>query len=180
MARHRVRLPPRPVLAVLAVLALYHVSLLGRGALAWPDERLYADSLGALRALGQGDVPGFCKALTGWGARPGEAVVRLLPASAQLAAGSWWGWPPLGPRSLRIPASVNVVTSFLLALAFHAVARSFVGPTLAGLATVLFALLTSSQVYVRHLTPYDTALLFALLSLALAQSAALGPPSGRG
>ncbi len=177
--RRRIHLPPRAVLAALVALALYHVSLLGKGALAWPDEHLYEDSLGALRALGRGDVPGFCHALTGWGARPGEAVVRLLPAAAQLAAERLWGWPPLGPRSLRIPASVNVVTSFLLALAFHAVARRFVGPALAGLATVLFALLTSSQVYVRHLSPYDTSLLLAFVSLALAQGAALVEPSGR-
>lgn len=158
-----------PVLALLSVLAVYHISLLGSGALAWPDEHLYKYALEAASSVASFDLRGFGAAVGGWGARPLEVLLRSVPASIQRGLEMRWGLSPYSPDSLRIATAPNAVTSFLLSLVFYRVSLRLLGSHgLAGAATVVFSLLASFNVWVRHVLPYDTSLLLCLLSLLFA------------
>lgn len=150
------------------LLAVYHFHLLGRGALAWPDEFLYRDAWGGVRALQQGDVREFAKSITGFGARPIEALLRLPGAWTQLWLEDHRGLPRMSADSLRIAASLNVITSFLLMIVFYRVSRRlFACRWCALLATVVYALLVSNNIWVRHILPYDTGMLLGLTALLL-------------
>lgn len=155
------------VLALLLVLAVYHVSLQDRGAFSWPDEHLYGDALRAAQALGRLDVAGFGRELTGFGARPAEATVRLIPATLQLLLERVTGVAPVNPESLRIGTAWNVLVVFALGICVYRLSLIFFDGhrAFATLAAGIYALLPSSSVYVRHLMPYDGALLLGLLAL---------------
>lgn len=169
-----------PVLAILAALAAYHIRLLGSGALAWPDEHLYNYALAAAAAIARLDSHGLGAAVGSWGARPCEVLFRSVPAAIQLALEARWGLSPYSPDSLRIAAAPNVVTSFLLSLVFYRVSlRLFDSTALAAAATIVFSLLASMNVWVRHVLPYDLSLLLCLLSLLLALGLPEAVPNDR-
>lgn len=163
----RVQRADYPIIAVLTLVAIYHLTLLDRGTWSWPDEHLYTDALNAVTHALNLDVAGFCKALTGFGARPAEATVRLVPAALQTLFERLWNVSPFNPQSLRIAAAPNVLVSFLLGLVFYKLALLFFDGErwTATVATTVYVLLVSSHVYIRHVVPYDTALLFGLLAL---------------
>lgn len=163
----RVQRADYPVIAVLTLVAIYHLTLLDRGTWSWPDEHLYTDALNAVTHALNLDLADFCKALTGFGARPAEATIRLVPATIQTLLERLWNVSPFNPQSLRIAAAPNVLVSFLLGLVFYKLALFFFDGErwTATLATSVYALLVSSHVYIRHVVPYDTALLFGLLAL---------------
>lgn len=159
-----------PLLIFLILLGIYRASLLGSGAFAWPDEHLYNDSLRTIAALLDGNFQKACTALTGFGARPAEATLRLIPAAIQIWLERSTGIPLYNPQSLMIPAAFNVISSLLLSYFFYRVSfRLFADERWPALiAAIVFSLLVSSNVFVRHIIPYDTALAFCLLSLLLA------------
>lgn len=166
-ARGRVPRADYPIITVLTLVAIYHLTLLDRGTWSWPDEHLYTDALNAVAHALNLDVAGFCKSLTGFGARPAEATLRLAPAAIQTLFDKLWGVSPFNPQSLRIAAAPNILVSFLLGLVFYKLALLFYEGErwTATWATSVYALLVSSNVYIRHVVPYDTALLFGLLAL---------------
>lgn len=151
------------------MLGLYRASLLGHGAFAWPDEQLYSDALQTVTALSHGDITRACTALTGFGARPAEATLRLIPAALQIWLERTQGISPYNPQSFLIPTSFNVIASLLLSLVFYRLSRRFLSDDRRAplVATIVFSLLVSSNAFVRHVVPYDTALMFCLLSLLL-------------
>ena len=155
------------VILFLCLVTIYHLILQDRGAFSWPDEQLYSDALKSIGCLIDFDIPGFCKTLTGFGARPAEATIRLVPAAIQTILEKWAGISPYNPESLRIPATFNLISSFLLSFVFYRLSQIFFenDRLTSILSTVVFALLVSNNVFVRHIIPYDTALLFCLLSL---------------
>lgn len=156
------------VLAVLFGLAVYHVSLLGQGALAFPDEHLYRNALDSAQAITNGELSKAAASLSGWGSRPAEYLARLPSAFAQLAAQDLTGLSPLSPESLPVVTAQNVLVSFFLGLAFFRVSQRLLTPSAAILATIAFCLLTANHVWVRHVVPYDVALLAHLLAVRLA------------
>lgn len=165
----------------LGALALYHLALQDRGAMAWGDEYLYRDALGAVAALSQLDLQGFCRELTGFGARPGEATLRLVPAAIQWLLEAGAGLSRFDPMSLRIAVLPNVVISLLLSIAFYRLALRLLDQhrPLALLATGIFSLLVNSNVWIRHVVPYDTALALWLVTLERALRIPTGSSSVR-
>jgi|CXWL01.1.fsa_nt_gi hypothetical protein len=165
------------VLAVLSGLALYHSTLLGQGALAFPDEHLYRKALDSAQAITDGEFSKAAASLSGWGSRPAEYLARLPAAFAQLAAQHFTGLSPLSPASLPIVTAQNVLVSFLLGLAFLRVSQRLLSPSAAVLATIAFSLLTVNHVWVRHVVPYDVALLAHLLALRMGIEVPLDAPA---
>ena len=155
------------VILFLCLVAVYHVILQDRGAFSWPDEQNYTDAVKSIACLFNLDIPGFCRELTGFTARPGEATIRLVPAAIQTILERWQGISPYNLESLRIPATFNIISSFLLSFVFYRLSQIFFDNDrlTAILSTVVFALLVSNNVFIRHIIPYDTGLLFCLLSL---------------
>jgi hypothetical protein len=173
MARDR-----RPLALLLTVVAVYRLSLLGRGALAFVDETLYFKAAMALRALAAGHVRAAVFDLVTNNARPGDALLKTIPAAMQAIALAF-GIPAMNPVSLLIPTICNVAVSLILVWLVYRLCERFTdGDGIAALtAAAAYALLASSNVYIRHLFPYDWALAVALWGIWLAVSR---PMTGRG
>lgn len=145
--------------------------LLGRGALADYDERRYYQSLAAVRAIVHGRWPEVAYDLSMTAARPVDALWRCLPAAAQLAAQRWLGWDVYDYPSLLLPTVLNLLVSWLAAWVFYRICRRLLAtapaaPQWALVAAVFYAGLANTNLYVRHVLPYDGALLVLLLLLA--------------
>ncbi|HZR23805.1 MAG TPA: hypothetical protein VFA59_09475 [Vicinamibacterales bacterium] len=159
--------PDRVRLAILLLLAgAYRVSLLGRGAVAFVDETLYFKAAMALRALAAGHVRVAVFDLVTNNARPGDALLKLIPASLQAIALTM-GYPVLDPTSLLIPTACNVLVSLILLWIVYRLCLVWTAGDEAVSLTVaaVYAMLPSSNVYIRHLFPYDWALTVALAVL---------------
>ena len=141
--------------------------LLGRGALADYDERRYFESFAAVRALARADWPAFAHALSSTAARPVDALWRCLPAAAQLALARCAGWDMYAYPSLLIPTALNWLTTVLAAWYFLGICRQLLAGAAAArewalVAAILYASLANTSLYVRHVVPYDGALLLLL------------------
>lgn len=166
MARDR-----RAIGAVLALVGAYRLLLLGRGALAFVDETLYFKATMALRALASGHLRAAVFDVVTNNARPGDAIVKMLPAALQ-AIPFAFGVPSANPLSLLIPTACNVAVSLVVVWLVFRLCERFSGGDglIPVVVTVAYALLASSNVYVRHLFPYDWALALALWAIWLACS----------
>jgi hypothetical protein len=157
-------------------LLLLRLALLGRGALADYDERRYYQSFDALRAAAHGDWQACCYALSMTAARPVDALWRCLPAAGQLVLARYAGWDVHSYPSLLLPTLLNWAATVLAAWYFFRICRlllaDVVAPTQWALvAAVLYASLANTSLYVRHVLPYDGAMLlfFWLLFQVLRQ-----------
>lgn len=161
---------PWPLATVLAIVTLYHVTLLGRGALAFPDEYMsFRSSLQIVDALSKGDLRGAAAGTIGfWGARPAEFLLRAPAAALQRLAERWTSLPPTSPASLPLATAQNVPVSLGLSIIFFHVTRRLLGnESIAQLAGAAFALLATNHIWVRHLLPYDAALAVHLAAVGL-------------
>jgi len=168
---------PRRLFAVLLVLAaVYRFSLLGHGALAFVDETLYFSSVKALQALSAADVHGAVADIALARGRDGAAVVQL-PVAALQAIPAHYGVPASNLRSLLIPTAANVVVTLVSLFFVFGIGVVLAGSEWAALAgTATYALLVNSNMYVRHVLPYDWALCCGLGALW----AAIVRPNSRG
>ena len=156
---------------LVAVTAVYRVSLLNHGALAFVDETFYFTSVKALQSLSTGDVRGAIADISVARGRDGAALLQR-PVAALQAIPAHYGVPASNLTSLLIPTACNVIVSLLsLVLVFR------IGVVLSGEETekataalagaTVYALLVNSNLYLRHLLPYDWALCAGLLVLWL-------------
>lgn len=164
-------------------LLLLRLSVLGKGAFGSYDEGRYLKSFDALRAAIHGDWHGCAYALSMTDARPLDALWRCLPAAGQLALAHWAGWSIYTYPSLLVPTVFNWATTVLAAGYFWAICRRVLRPSAAGaqwalVAAILYAGLVNTSIDVRHIVPYDAAMLLflGLLYWVLGQMAT--PPTG--
>ena len=153
---------------LLAVVGVYRLTLLDRGALAFVDETGYFKSVMVLQALGAGDVPGALAHIATNFARPGATLLQLPVATLQ-AIPFAFGVAASNPRSLLIPAIFNVLISLATLYFFLSTCFVLCGEAAAVLtAGVVYALLVNSNLYIRHMLPYDWALCVGACALWLA------------
>jgi hypothetical protein len=159
----------RRMLPLLVVVGAFRLSLLGRGAMAFLDETWYYKSAQALQQLQAGHVSGAFEQIASTNGRPGAAVVHLIPATLQ-AIPFAFGVSPSNPWSLIIPTTLNVAVSLVaLVLFFRVCLELFDGDRWIALTAVaVYSLLINTNVYVRHVLPYDWALAVAVYALWLA------------
>lgn len=157
----------RLFVALVAVTALYRFSLLGHGATAFVDETFYFTSVKALESLATGDLRGAVADIAQSRGRNGAAILQL-PVAALQAIPAHFGEPASNLRSLLIPTSVNVAVTLLSLYFVFSIGVILCGNEAAALvAAVVYASLVNSNIYVRHVLPYDLALCTALLALWL-------------
>jgi hypothetical protein len=151
---------------VVLVLGIARLACVDRGAFSLPDETRYSRALVMFEALRHGEFRLACADLAEVHARPLAVVLWLIPAAGQTLLAEV-GIPFGDPLSLRVPTTFNVIVSLLLSLALYRLAlRLLDGRSLAALACVaVHGLLANSNLYLRHLFPYDMALLLLLLAL---------------
>lgn len=163
---------PRRLFAVLIILtAAYRFSLLGHGALAFVDETFYFTSVKALQSLSAGDVRGAVAAISTARGRNGTALLQL-PVAALQAIPSRYGVPASNLRSLLIPTACNVLVTLASLFFVFRIGSVLAGDELTALiGATVYAFLVSSNLYVRHVLPYDWALCAGLLVLWLSMTA---------
>lgn len=145
-------------------LLLLRLSVLGKGAFGSYDEGRYLQSFSALRAVAHGDWRGCAYALSMTDARPLDALWRCVPAAGQLALSHWAGYSIYTYPSLLLPTALNWATTVLTAWFFFAICRQLLRQHVASLqwslvAAILYAGLVNTSLEVRHVSPYDGALL---------------------
>jgi len=77
------------------------------------------------------------------------------------------GLNPNSPPSLQVPQLFNVLVTSLNMLLLYKIYRRFFQAGMALLGMVLYSSLINTNLYLRHLLPYDHALFFFLLALWL-------------
>ncbi|MBX0288993.1 hypothetical protein K3G63_01000 [Hymenobacter sp. HSC-4F20] len=156
-----------PGLPLALILAFRLWALQAGGALSFPDEERHLKSIEAVRALLAGNPEQASLHLANTQGRPADALLRLPVAAAQVALERTGQLPVTSPDSLLLPQLMNWLVLLLNMVLLWRLARRWL-PT-SGAATVLlvYSALGSTNLYVRHLLPYDTALGVTLLALVL-------------
>ncbi|WP_188558265.1 hypothetical protein [Hymenobacter glacieicola] len=166
-----------PGLPLLLLLAGRLWALTAGGALAFPDEERHLKSVEAVEALLAGHVEQACLHLANTQGRPADALLRLPVAAAQVALQHCWHLPPTSPASLVLPQLFGWLVLALNMVLLWRLARRWLPVSASDVVVVVYAALASSQLYVRHLFPYDTSLGLVLLALVLLSSPAAAPRS---
>ena len=164
--RHHFSIPKLALLVGLVITAV-RISLIGKGTMAFVDEQRYVTAMLGLRALGEGHVLEFLRAINSMGARPGDGLWRAIPGLGQAALLLATGLNPNSPPSLQVPQLFNVLVMSLNMLLLYKIYRRFFQAGMALLGIVLYSSLVNTNLYLRHLLPYDHALFFFLLALWL-------------
>jgi hypothetical protein len=154
----------RLLVAAWVGLLLLRLALLGHGTLADYDERRYIQSFEAVRAALHGHWQACAFALSMVDARPVDALWRCVPAAGQLALARYAGWDIYAFPSLLLPTLLNWAATVGTAWFFWRICRRLLAGAPAArqwalVAAVLYASLINTSIYVRHVLPYDAALL---------------------
>lgn len=158
------------LIVFLVVLAVYRLLLSGSGQRYWPDEARYLHAMHFVDELSKGDARAGLKWIFGStfdvAARPGFMFLATIPVFLQGLAHLLLGVQPSDTWFYRIPAVFNVVVSLGAAILFYRIVLLLSGArTLALLAVVVHGLLVNTNLYLRHLFPYDWALFILLGAL---------------
>ncbi|MBI4550157.1 MAG: hypothetical protein HY714_04455 [Candidatus Omnitrophica bacterium] len=177
-----------PFILIFCFLAAYRFSLIDRGAMAIPDEMQYWEAGDALEKLifdrdlrGGFSHLGGKTSLYGSTDKPGHITLRLVPMALQgavwkLSGGVQERDPQTGmvkggihfrnPDFMKIPLGFNALLSLALLLVFYKITVLLFGAgPVAAVAALIYGLLANSNIYVRHILPYDPGLLFFMLAL---------------
>ncbi|WP_324672330.1 hypothetical protein [Hymenobacter sp. GOD-10R] len=167
------------ILAFVGLLVLVlgvRLSFVGRGAMSFPDEERYYQSVEAVKSFAAGNLRSGCAYLIRTQGRPADALIRLLPAVGQGIVHATGGPGPHAPASLLVPVLFTYGVSILSLLLYYRLARVLCASQFGALlSTLLYACLANSNLYIRHVLPYEFALCsFLGLVLWLARSRQAG------
>jgi len=157
-----------PLHGLLALAAAYRLSLLGRGAMAFVDEAWHYKAGLFLQALSRGQLHNAFTNLNNFG-RPGDLVVRLVPAALQTIPYAF-GIAPSNPISLLIHTSFNVAVTLVTLVFFYRLCLIFFDGDVwvSVTASAVYSLLVNTNIYVRHTLPYDWAVCLFVCALWIA------------
>lgn len=148
---------------LLVLVLAVRLTFLGTGAMTFPDEYRYYSSYDAIYGLfplSHGGFDKFNAAIAQTQGRPGDALLRVLPASVQLLVYRATGLDPHSLSSLLIPVVWNYLITCCALLLFYRIARLLLRHQPAALlSTLVYACLVNSNLYIRHILPYDTGIL---------------------
>lgn len=157
---------------LLLFLGAYRLLLIQSGQLYWPDEFRYLHALHLLDELRKGEVAQalywIFGAEAGVASRPSYILFSLAPAALQGVANLVFEVQPTDATFYRIPVVANVAVSLGLTGTIYYIIWSLSGDrVLALVGASVHGLLANTNMYVRHLFPYDTSLLVFLISLGI-------------
>lgn len=159
--------PQRLALLVGALVTLARLCLIGKGTMAFVDESRYVNAMLGLRSLSEGHGQEFLRYINSMGARPGDGIWRAIPGMGQAILLLVFDLNPNAPPSLQVPQAFNVLIVSLNALLLYHIYRHFFSVGLSLLGLVLYSSLVNTNLYLRHLLPYDHSLFFFFLALTV-------------
>ena len=133
--------------------------------MAFVDESRYVNAMLGLRSLSEGHGQEFLRYINSMGARPGDGIWRAIPGLGQAILLLVFDLNPNAPPSLQVPQAFNVLIVSLNALLLYHIYRRFFSVGLALLGLALYSSLVNTNLYLRHLLPYDHSLFFFFLAL---------------
>jgi len=156
----------RAVVVLLVFVGLYRVFLSTSGHLYWPDEKRHIHAVHAVNHLSQGNLErGTTHVFKAFG-RPGFVLISMVPAAGQIFLERTHLVAPDNPHIHDVYALFNVAFSLAVCLLFYGIALLLTGKLrMALLATFVYALLCNTNLYIRHLVPYDQSIFFFLFAL---------------
>lgn len=150
------------------LLAAFRGFLMTSGHQFWPDEGHYLRAFGVLEQLCQGHIKEAVSILFESRGRPGFVVLSLLPAAIQKLAGAL-GLSSSDLHYYDIPGFFNVLCSLGVTVFLYIILlRAIKDRPLALTGIIVYSLLVNTNVYLRHLLPYDMSLFLFILALWLA------------
>lgn len=150
----------------LIICLIYNIFICGKGTMSIPDENIYYESVLAVDALFQKDFHDFSGHLNSSRGRPGESISRLPAVVLQGLLYHFKGISPANQDSLKIPVFFNILVNLVLLFTLYLLAQLlFKNSNYALLTVVLYKLLVNSNIYLRHILPYEKSLLCLLFIL---------------
>ncbi|MBF0489936.1 MAG: hypothetical protein HQL15_04885 [Candidatus Omnitrophica bacterium] len=148
------------------VLTIFRVSLIGQGHRFDLDEDRYLNALYFWIEVAQGNFSHMSAYLFNAAARPGFILVSLIPAGVQILLLKLKMISILDLHFFDIPSFFNVLVTVANSFLFLRIAMALVSDYKIALsATIAYSLLVNTNLYIRHLFPYDYALLFFFMAL---------------
>jgi len=158
-----------PFYLLIVFIAIYRILLLNAGALSLVDELVYIETINAVQSLLDGDLHAFSLHISSTSHLPGNNTIRFIPAVVQFLFCEWWGLPLLNPESLKIVTFFNVIISILILIVFYKISLILFDrdQKIAVFAAMIYAFLANTNMYIRHVLPYDISLMVFLFALYL-------------
>ncbi|MBK9329674.1 MAG: hypothetical protein IPM95_10270 [Sphingobacteriales bacterium] len=156
----------KKITVFLIICLIYNIFICDKGAMSIPDENLYYEAVLAMDALSQKNFPNFSGHINNTRGKPGDAIFRLPSVTLQGLLYHFKGISPANLDSLKIPVFFNILVNLVLLFVLYLLAELlFQHSTYALLTVILYKLLVNSNIYIRHILPYEKSLLCLLLVL---------------
>lgn len=153
-------------LVFLIFLTIFRLSLTNNGHLYWPDEGRYTHALSAVHHLEQKQLTQTIKDIFSGDPHPGYYILSMLPTMCQFQAMKWHWTNPFSPHFFDIPSIFNAMITLMISFLFFLILTTLTQkPWLAICGTVIYSVLINTNLYIRHLLPYDAALCIFLFAL---------------
>lgn len=154
------------IILVLAILAAGRFFLLGKGCLDDTDELPFLELLRQSDLLWRGDVDAWNKQVIGlWSTYP-ETAIRLFQSIFLNFYADWRHLDPISNDALIVMGVFNWIISLLIAWLFYLILlRIGFNHWISALGVLLYGTLLNSNLYIRHILPYDASLLFHLIAV---------------
>lgn len=152
--------------SVFSILLTGRMALIGTGCLDDTDELTYVSMSEEYDNLIAFKLERWGKIIYSEDSNPPEVAFRTIQTTFVRAFCRFSGLPPLHPKALYVINMFNVLVSLGILLVFYAILRRLNFSNLSSLLGVfLLGTLVNSNIYVRHILPYDSALLLQLLTV---------------
>ena len=134
--------------------------LMGDGLYSFPDEGRHLNALEAVKSIQNHQPREFINHIFSTQGRPGDALIRTIPASLQMLSSNLSGTNLMDNRNALPLQLFNLLIYGLLLLVHFKVSRLLFKETFPALISLLLmSLAVNSYIYLRHALPYDEALL---------------------
>jgi hypothetical protein len=156
------------LLLLIVLVTLAKLSLAGKGFLTFPDESRYLKSGEILVSLAHGDAREAAANIFRTDGRPGEAIIKIIPAGLQYASAELHGLETYESQNSYPLFLFNFLVYVLILLVHYRIAKLLLtDKALALFSVLMYCCLANSYIYLRHTLPYDCSLL--VLSYVLYQ-----------
>ena len=158
----------RWLILFIILLGIFRLWLITSGHRFWPDERRYMNALRSIKYIADGDFPTALSCLFRAHGRPVYILISMIPAGFQTMLSNAGILTANNPHFFDVPGMLNVLVSLSLSVLFYHILLILSKNDLQALSgTIIYSLLCNTNLYVRHLLPYDYSLLLFMVALYL-------------